>query len=191
MRVREADRPFNDPRWAFEIKYAGCRCLAEWSADGARLHGREGEDVSSWFVEVTGMLAFLGGRRCVVDGVICVLNQRGVAGAPERPRLERRLARRGFRAGDDTVAYCVFDALVIAGKSVMHLPLLERKRLMRPLLAGATHVVTVADIVGDGEAMYRMALELELEGIVAKKLDAPYQPGVRSSDWLKIAARPG
>ena len=68
----------------------------------------------------------------------------------------------------------------------MHLPLLERKRLMRPLLAGATHVVTVGEIVGEGEAMYRVALELALEGIVAKKLDTPYQPGVRSSDWLKI-----
>jgi bifunctional non-homologous end joining protein LigD len=139
---------------------------------------------------VTGALAAIGGKRCIVDGEICVLNEHGVAGDAEFRRLFRRQARRGWKPGDDTVVFCAFDVLVLNGHSVMHRPLLQRKRHLAKLLANVPHTLPVGEIVGDGIAMYTAASQLQLEGIVAKKLDAPYQPGVRSRDWLKIK-RPG
>ncbi|WP_280151166.1 hypothetical protein [Piscinibacter sp. XHJ-5] len=190
MSMEKAAEAFDDPQWAFEILYDGCRCLAEWSADGARLQDGRGTDMSSWFAEVAGVLAFLGGRRCIVDGAICVLNDQHVAGRAESRRLLQRKERHGFKPGDDPVVYCVFDALVIGGKNVMHLPLLERKKLLRPLLQGAPHVLVVRDVVGEGLSMYGLALSLELEGIVAKRLESAYQPGVRSPDWRRIARPP-
>jgi bifunctional non-homologous end joining protein LigD len=190
MLLGQTRRPFSDPQWAFEVKYDGYRALAEWGARGARLQSRAGTDMSRWFAEVTGALAALGGARCIVDGEICVLNELGIAGDAEFRRLFRRQARRGYQAGDDAVVFCVFDALVVRGRSVMARPLLERKAHLAPLLAGVPHTLVVGEIVGEGEALFEAALQLQLEGVVAKRLAAPYQPGARSRDWLKVK-RPG
>jgi len=190
MLLCDAKRPFSDPAWAFEVKYDGYRTLAEWGPAGARLQSRNGNDVSRWFGEVTAALAAVGGRRCVIDGEICVLNEHGVASDAEFRRLFRRQARRGWVPGDDTVVFCAFDVLVLNGRSIMHRPLLQRKWHLAKLLADVPHTLPVGEIVGDGLGMFDAALQLQLEGIVAKRLDAPYQPGVRSRDWLKIK-RPG
>jgi bifunctional non-homologous end joining protein LigD len=189
MLLEETRYPFTDPAWAFEVKFDGYRTLAEWSAAGARLQSRAGTDMSRWFGEVTAALHTLGGRRCVVDGEICVLNENGIAGDAEFRRLFKRQSRRGYREGDDPVVFVVFDALVVDDRSVMQQPLLRRKKHLQRLL-GLPHTMVLGEVVEDGEAMYRAALELQLEGIVAKRLTAPYQPGVRSPDWRKIK-RPG
>lgn len=180
--------PFSNPEWAYEVKFDGFRCLAEFSDAGARLKSREGTDMSRWFPEVTKALASIGGRRCIVDGEICILNANGIAGNDEFGRLVRRAARRG-KVGQDPVVYCVFDALVVGGRSVMRRPLRERKRHIPVLLAGVPNTLPVGHIVGAGEEMYRAAVALELEGLVAKRLASTYQPG-RTVDWLKIK-RPG
>src|SRR5262245_40435940 len=105
--------------WAYEVKYDGYRALAEWEAGRARLKSRRGTDISGWFAEVTAALSVIAGRRCIVDGEVCVLNEQGVAGDAEFRRLFKRQARRGFKAGDDPVVYCVFDVLVLDGRSIM------------------------------------------------------------------------
>ena len=190
MLLGEAKRPFTDDAYGFEVKYDGYRALAEWSADRARLQSRNGGDMSRWFEEVTASLAGIGGARCIVDGEVCVLNEQGVAGDAEFRRLFRRQARRGYRAGDDRVTFCVFDMLVHKGRSVMHRPLTERKKRLADLLTGIAHMRVVEHFIGQGEALYSAAVRLGLEGIIAKRLAAPYQPGMRSKDWLKIK-RPG
>jgi bifunctional non-homologous end joining protein LigD len=189
MLLEESRYPFTDLDWAFEVKFDGYRTLAEWSDTGARLQSRASTDMSRWFGEVTSALQTIGGLRCIVDGEICLLNEQGIAGDTEFRRLFKRQSRRGYREGDDTVVFVVFDALVVDDRSVMQQPLLRRKKHLQRLL-GLPHTMVLGEIVGDGEAMYRAALELRLEGIVAKRLAAPYQPGVRSPDWRKIK-RPG
>jgi bifunctional non-homologous end joining protein LigD len=54
------------------------------------------------------------------------------------------------------------------------------------LLADVPHTRVVEHFIGEGEALFRAALQLRLEGIIAKRIAAPYQPGVRSHDWQKI-----
>lgn len=187
MLLNETQRAFSDPAWAFEIKFDGYRALGEWSPAGARLQSREGNDMSRWFGEVTAALASIGSkRRCIVDGEICVLNEMGIAGDAEFRRLFKRQARRGFKAGDDPVIFCVFDALVVNGRNVMHLPLSERKRHVAKLLAGVPHTRVISKILENGQGLFQTALDLKLEGLVAKRLAAPYQSGVRPRDWLKI-----
>lgn len=180
--------PFSSPEWAYEIKFDGFRCLAEWGPEGARLKSREGTDMTRWFPEVGKALAAIGGRRCIVDGEIAILNDHGIAGNEEFDRLARRAARRG-KIGSDPVVYCVFDVLVVGGRNLMRRPLLERKRHIPALLDGVPNTLPVGHIVGEGEAMYRAVLDLRLEGLVAKRLDSTYQMG-RTTDWLKIK-RPG
>jgi bifunctional non-homologous end joining protein LigD len=190
MLAAEVKRPFSGPEWAFEVKFDGYRALAEWDASGARMKSRRGVDMTAWFPEVMLSLAAIGGRRCVVDGEICVLNAAGVAGDAEFRRLFHRAARRGYKRGDDATTLVVFDALVVRGRSVMEKPLHMRRAQLAGMLADTPHVKVVDQVIEHGQAMYRAAVELGLEGIVAKRLDSLYQPGVRSRDWLKIK-RPG
>ena len=101
--------------------------------------------------------------------------------------------RRRFTAGDPPVTYCVFDLLVLDNRSVMGLPLLERKVLLLQLLSPAPEFTLFADrFSGDGMVrwLFSKALELRLEGVVAKRSDSTYQPGARSLDWVKHT-RPG
>jgi bifunctional non-homologous end joining protein LigD len=72
---------------------------------------------------------------------------------------------------------------------VIDQPLLVRKKFLSAL-RNLPHVMVVDHIPTEGEALFRLAVELKLEGLVAKRLAAPYRPGVRSWDWLKIQ-RPG
>ena len=190
MLAGEVKRPFNSPDWAFEVKYDGYRAIAEWDAAGARLKSRRGVDMTAWFEEIVIALASIGGPRCVVDGEISVLNDAGIAGDAEFKRLFTRSSRRGYKPGDDLVTYVVFDILVAAGSSVMHQPLQHRRALLEEIIDDVPQVRVVDQVPEHGEAMFKAALELGLEGIVAKRLHAPYQPGVRSRDWLKIK-RPG
>jgi bifunctional non-homologous end joining protein LigD len=89
------------------------------------------------------------------------------------------------------VAFCIFDVLVAGGRDVMTEPLASRKhRLSKLFPTKMDQILVLSSLEPNGEWLFDMALQLELEGVVAKRLDSPYQPGARSLDWLKIK-RPG
>lgn len=180
--------PFTDSDWVFEVKYDGYRMLAEWEGGAVRLQSRNGTDATRWFPEVVASLACLRGGRNVIDGEVCVLDD---LGRSNFDKLHARAKRRGYRAGDDVVVFCVFDLLVQDGKSVMQLPLVERKKRLAKVLAGEIPcVLPVGHFNEVGQDLYRQAVELKLEGIVAKRRGSAYAPGSRTPDWLKIK-RPG
>lgn len=181
-------RPFNDVDWLFEIKHDGYRVLAEWDGAGVYLQSRNGADATAWFPEVTASLAGITGGRHVVDGEMCVLDD---IGRSNFNRLHARARMRGWRRGADPVVFCVFDVLVQAGKSVMRLPLTERKQRLAKLFSDKPpSTLVVSDFEGEGRLLYDQAVQLKLEGIVAKRKASVYEPGQRTADWLKIK-RPG
>lgn len=82
---------------------------------------------------------------------------------------------------------CAFDILVHRGEPVMGLQLLERKALLQELLADVPGMLFVKDLPADSGLFKAMELAgLKIEGVVAKRKTSTYQPGVRSSDWLKV-----
>jgi len=103
-------------------------------------------------------------------------------------RLIKRARRRRWYAGADPVVYCVFDLLVLRGKDMRAEPLEARKAALRKLVKGLD--VLYVDSVEDGQWLYDQVLQLELEGVVGKRLGSTYQAGVRSLDWIKVK-RPG
>jgi bifunctional non-homologous end joining protein LigD len=88
------------------------------------------------------------------------------------------------------VTYVVFDMMVAGDASLMDRPLRHRRQVLEEMLQDVPQVRIVDQVPEHGEAMYRAALELGLEGIVAKRRDSPYRPGARSRVCLKIK-RPG
>lgn len=180
--------PFSDPNWLYEIKYDGYRMLAQFGVGPVYLRTRQGQDCTRWFPEVVGELSKYGGGPYIIDGEVTVLDEEGRS---DFDRLQDRARRRKYYEGADPVIYCVFD-LLVAGKSLMDLPLELRKSLLASLFTPApTHSVLVVEAIPQrGLDLYSLAEKLKLEGLTAKLADSLYLPGVRSDAWRKLK-RPG
>ena len=165
-------KAFDDPGWQFEIKWDGLRCLAYAGRDDVRLYGRSG---SCWTDRLGELRAALKGLRQVLDGELVVLRD----GRPSFPAVMRRLHH-----GEGPVHYMVFDCLFAGGEDLRQAPLVVRQReLLR--LPASPFVHRVEAVAGAGRALFQVASESGLEGIVAKRRDAPYESG-KSALWRKI-----
>jgi bifunctional non-homologous end joining protein LigD len=83
--------------------------------------------------------------------------------------------------------YLAFDLLWLNGEDLRQLPLLKRKeKLKRILPSRSAHVLYVDHSRGNGTALYRLACQLDLEGIVAKRADSIYEDNPNERKWIKI-----
>lgn len=179
-------RPFNSAEWIFEPKIDGTRCLAEVSKRGVRLYNRRMLDIAYRYPEIDAALA-QGASGCMLDGEIAVF----VDSKPSFDALARRdhqseRMRIEYLASTLPASFVVFDILYAKERSVMDLPLRQRKRILHEELQ-ENEMVAIADSFPEkGEDYFQAALKMGIEGVVAKRLDSAYQPGTRSPDWIKI-----
>jgi bifunctional non-homologous end joining protein LigD len=193
MRATLADRPFTDDRWLFEVKWDGYRVEAVVSGDRVRLWTRNRQDASRYFPELAAASGWIEAREAIVDGEVVALDEEG------RPRFSLLQDRTGIRTGraggtrrpgePAPVVYQAFDLLHLDGRSLLDVPLEERKRLLRARLRQHPLVRYAGHVEADGEAFFAAAREQELEGIVAKLRTSPYESGRRSRSWLKLKVR--
>ncbi len=187
MLAETAEKPFDDPAWLFELKHDGFRVLAERDGGTPRLVYRRGRDATATYPDVARAVAALPFGDLVLDGEVVVLDEEG---RPSFQRLQRRAQQRRTtdvqRAALELPAtYYAFDLLGFEGFDLRPLPLVERKRLLQSVLPRAGPVRFLDHIEERGEAFYAEVSRLRLEGLVAKRKDAPYRPG-RSPHWLKL-----
>ncbi len=173
--------------WAFELKWDGVRAIAVCSGGETRLYARRGNEVTVAYPELAGLAAALGpGLDAVLDGEIVVLDK---AGRPSfRDLAERMHVRDKIRAGQLAakipVTYMIFDLLRVDGTDLCALPYVQRRAALEELDLGGERWL-VPPVFDDGPATEAASREYDLEGVVAKRLAAPYRPGVRSPDWIK------
>jgi DNA ligase D-like protein (predicted ligase) len=178
-------KPFNSAEWVFEPKIDGTRCLAEVSSGRAHLYNRRLFEITHRYPEIVAALAQASG--CVLDGEVAVFSngRPSFAKLAQRDHLSEKM-RIDYIARDLPANYIVFDILYAKERSVMDLPLRERKQILREELQ-ESEAVTIADSFPEkGEDYFQAALKMGIEGVVAKRLDSIYQPGTRSPDWIKI-----
>jgi DNA ligase D-like protein (predicted ligase) len=179
-------QPFSSAEWIFEPKIDGTRCLADVSKGGVRLYNRRQIDITSRYPEIAAALA-QGASDCILDGEIAVFED----GSPNFSALSRRehqseKMRIEYLSSALPANYVVFDILYAKGKSVMGLPLWQRKSLL-PEEIQESEAVAISDSFEEkGEDYFHAALKMGIEGVVAKRLNSFYQPGTRSPDWIKI-----
>ncbi|TFZ05653.1 hypothetical protein EZ313_03035 [Ramlibacter henchirensis] len=175
-------RPFTDPDWIYEKQYDGFRCMAAIDDGQVRLRSKGGRTCTAWFPEITKALQMLSGGPHIIDGEVCVLDENGVS---HLDRLQERARKRRLHPVSPAVTFAVFDILMHDGRSVMDVPLTERKRMLRKLLSSLdeTSLLCVSDMPASTD------LDVQVEGVIAKHLDSPYLAGVRSDAWLKIGRR--
>jgi bifunctional non-homologous end joining protein LigD len=178
-----ASKPPTGPRWAFEVKWDGYR-LAVHIADGAvSVLTRGGHDWTHRFPTIAFEAAGLPVRSAILDGEAVVLNEHGVG---DFGALQRALGGRGGKRGAGEAILYAFDLLYLEGHDLRSMPLEDRRVLLADLIEGHNAAIRVSEeIEGSGAAFLRQACEMGLEGIIAKRRDAPYRSG-RGGEWLKI-----
>jgi DNA ligase D-like protein (predicted ligase) len=178
------DKRFSDPRWIFERKFDGMRCLAFRDADLVRLMSRNRQPLNGTYPELVDALSAQHTTRFVVDGEVVAFQGRRTSFA----RLQGRLGITNpevARASAIRVFYYLFDVLHLDGKSTTDVPLLWRKRLLRNAIDFDDPLRYTTHRVEDGIAAFRAACDRGDEGVIAKLADSTYD-GRRSPNWLKF-----
>jgi bifunctional non-homologous end joining protein LigD len=180
--------PVDLDQYAFEYKWDGVRGIAYVEPDGLKLHSRNGLDITFKYPELQPLAAALDGRRAILDGEIVCLHD---AGHPSFPHLQQRMQVSSRAAVEKVrkqypVWFVLFDVLWLDGQWTTHLPLPERRELLEELTVEGPNWQTSPSHIGEGRTMLETARRHGIEGIVAKRLDSTYEPGRRSSAWVKI-----
>jgi bifunctional non-homologous end joining protein LigD len=189
MLAETRDAAFTDPAWLFELKLDGYRLLAAKSHHDVLLLSRNGNDYTEVFPEIARAVAAIPAERCVIDGEVVVLDAQGkpsFARLQQRGRLSNTIDIRRS-AVELPATYFAFDLLAFEDFDLRPLPLLKRKELLAQALPTLGPVRYLDHIEAQGEAFLAQVVTMGLEGILAKKADAPYRAG-RSPLWLKIKA---
>jgi bifunctional non-homologous end joining protein LigD len=194
MSATLADGPFSDPSWLFEVKWDGYRVQAHVRDGRVAFFTRRGLDAAEYFPELAGPPTWIDAREAIVDGEVVAINADGEPDFGLLQARRRTLGRRpvqssGEGAASSTLEYVVFDLLYLDGHSLLAEPLEARKRLLRSILRGVGPFTYATHIEGDGEAFYEAVAARGLEGMVAKLRSGRYEPGRRSTTWLKIKRR--
>lgn len=184
MLARTAEGPFSSPDWIFEVKWDGIRAIVR-TGDSFSVLSRSGREVTGQFPELREVRDLA--PRCVLDGEIILLRD-------GRNDIQALMGR--FQETDPVqvetdslrlpVTYVTFDILEADGKSLIHLPLEERRRILEERVREGKYLVRSVAVRGEGERYYAEAVKRGLEGIMAKRLGSAYEPGVRSDSWLKV-----
>ena len=183
--------PVQDGRWAYEFKWDGIRALV-WSEGGrARALSRNGNDLTAAFPELRQVGAAMGTRQVVLDGELVVFDEDST---PSFSRLAKRIHLASPRDVDraakrDPASLIVFDVLHLDGRSTLADTYDERRALLESLgPGGAAWALTPSFVDVDGDTVLTTAVELGMEGVVAKRRSSTYRPGARSNEWVKVKA---
>jgi bifunctional non-homologous end joining protein LigD len=184
--AKSVDRPPPGAGWGHEIKFDGYRLQLRVEKGKARLLTRAGLDWTPKFKEIAADAAALPDG--VYDGEACALDANG---SPDFPALQAALS--DGKTGN--LVFFVFDALFLGGEDIRELALRERKARLAETVRAAgkrleRRIRYVDHFETAGDAVLQSACRMSLEGIVSKRLDAPYRSG-RGDAWQKSKCRAG
>ena len=180
-------QPFDGPDWLFEIKWDGYRAVAFIEAGKLRLVSRNQNDLGGQYPELRTMPEFVNAQQAVLDGEVVALDEQG------RPSFSLMQQRTGFRPGGHRipgraglpVLYYVFDLIYVDGYDLHRVNLEERKQALAQIVTSSDVVRYSDHFPANGKALFEVARERGLEGIVAKRRNSCYEER-RSREWLKI-----
>jgi bifunctional non-homologous end joining protein LigD len=171
-----AVKPPAGPDWVHEIKHDGYRLQVRREGDSVRLFTRRGYGWSGRYPAIAATATKLRARLFTLDGEAVVCGPDGVA-------IFDALHRRGTVS--EAMLYA-FDLLELDGEDLRTLPLVDRKRRRAGLVGRRSiGIVLSAHTADDGASIFRQACRMGLEGLVSKRLSAPYRSGP-SRDWIKV-----
>jgi bifunctional non-homologous end joining protein LigD len=180
--ARSVGKPPSDDGWGHEIKFDGYRIQMRVEAGAATLKTRKGLDWSARYPEIAAAGARLPDG--LYDGEVVALDD---TGAPDFAALQAA----GAEGRTRDLVFFVFDQLFDGREDLRPLPLSARKaRLQRALAEAGPNIRYVDHFVTAGDSVLLSACRMNLEGVISKRLDAPYRSG-RTDAWTKAKCRAG
>ena len=170
------DKPFDEKGWEYEIKWDGYRALAYLKKGKVELRSRNNKSFEKYYPVYEALEQWP--HSAVLDGEIVVPDEKGHSNfnALQNWRSE----------ADGQLIYYVFDLLWLEGKDLTGLPLSQRRALLERIVPAEGLVRFSKSFEVSGTQFYAAAQKMGLEGIMAKKTESLYAPGVRTREWLKI-----
>lgn len=175
----------NGAEWLYEVEWGGLRVLADVVEGGLTLRDVDGRDVTAHFPELSDALRLA--PDVLLDGEVVLLED----GAPSSAALADRMrpdvpvaaARRR------PVTFMVSDVLRLYGVDLLERPFDERRATLERLDSATLTTVSLSPVYTDGPALLAATGQRGMEGVVAKRRDAPYRPGGRSPGWVATSHR--
>jgi bifunctional non-homologous end joining protein LigD len=161
--------------WQFEVKFDGWRVQLHKAGVSSTIYGKNGGDLTCRFPRIGAAVLALPAKSAIIDGELIA------AGAHGQPDFLALLHGRHV----PTCVYA-FDLLELQGRDLRDQPLVQRRARLQALLARAkSDLLRLSESFPDANALLAECSRRGLEGIVAKRKDAPYRSGTRT-DWIKI-----
>ncbi len=171
------NKPFDEDGWIYEVKWDGYRSIALINDSQVEVLSRNNKSFKEKFYPIYEALKHLK-INVVLDGEIIVTNEKGHA---DFSLLQ------GWRSeADGLLVFYIFDILWYEGFDLMALPLTDRKKVLEAVVPLSNSIRISEPIDTTATAFFNLAKEMQLEGIMAKRANSLYTPGLRSKEWLKI-----
>jgi bifunctional non-homologous end joining protein LigD len=169
--------PVSGTEWLYEMKWDGYRAVAYLNGQQVDLRSRNNKSFNEKFYPLFAAMKEWN-INAVVDGEIVVVNEKGI---PDFSDLQQWRSE-----ADGHLVYYAFDLLWYEGVSLMHLPLHERRAVLKSIMPDIPSV-RISEVMQEiGKDAFDLAAELHLEGVMAKRKDSVYTTAARTKDWLKI-----
>ena len=180
MKPRLLEKPPTTGDWMYELKFDGVRAIAVKIGKNVSLLSRNKNELAGRFPEIVEAIKNLPARECVIDGEVVALDEEGRSSFQLLQALE-------LEGRKSPVRFYVFDLLQLDGKSLIKLPLGQRKELLAKLCEGAADPIRFSGEIGsDASKLLAEVKRRGLEGIIGKQRDSVYEPGRRSGAWIKL-----
>jgi len=180
MKARLVDEPPKHGDWLYELKFDGIRAMAIKSDRKVSLISRNGNKLDARFPEIVEAVKNLPVREYVIDGEVVALDEDGRSSF----QLLQGLEMEGRKA---PLRFYVFDLLQLDGKSLLGLPLEQRKQVLAKICENVGDPIRYSgEISSDVKSLLAEVKRRGLEGLIGKQRNSVYEPGRRSGTWIKL-----
>lgn len=184
MLLGEIEEVFDSKEYLYEVKYDGIRVLVFVSKDKVVIRSRYGIDITGLFPEMMVLCKMVEGN-VIFDGEIIMLDNNKVSFSKLQKRIHLKNKKTiEFLSKTNPVIFICFD-IIYEGKDLINLSLLERKDVLSNYKDNDVFIKSTY-VIGDGTKLFNAIKKLDMEGIVAKKINSKYLVNERSDNWLKI-----
>lgn len=185
MLIGEEGTPFDDPKYQYELKFDGVRCLAYLGKDTNLRNKRQAVSTNK-YPELLNLHKYVK-KNCVLDGELVVFkNGKPYFDGVKRRALMYNALKIKLIQQQLPVTFVAFDLLYYDDEDIMQKPLSKRRKLLFENCTECPELFLSRSINEQGNLLFRSALEQGLEGIIAKKKNSVYLPGSRTKNWIKI-----